>query len=450
MVLDGQYWGEPSGVIRAFDAVTGKLAWAWDMGRPDRRGLPPAGETYTPATPNSWGPISSDEQLGLVYLPTGNATPDFFGGRRRPIDDRYSSSVVALDAATGQLRWSFQTVRHDLWDYDVAAQPTLVDLPAPGGGVIAALIQPTKTGDVFVLDRATGKPIRRVLDKPVPQTGAVPEERLSPTQPFSVAMPAFRGPVLRERDMWGITPFDQLYCRIKFRSARYDGIMTPPGMTPWISLPGFVGGMDWGGASVDLDHNVLIVNSSTIAAISRFYTRAAADAANIRPAGDNTPGGDLWGPAAQAGTPYASDTEVFKSPIGMPCQEPPFGRISAIDLTTGKLIWTRDLGMAGKSAFGVPLLMPITMGTPTTGGSLTTRGGLTFIAATQDRIFRAFDTKTGALVWSSRLPQGGFATPMTYVSPRSGRQFVVIAAGGSHGLGEAGGADLIAYALPAQ
>jgi quinoprotein glucose dehydrogenase len=196
-------------------------------------------------------------------------------------------------------------------------------------------------------------------------------------------MPSFRGPVLRERDMWGITPLDQLYCRIRFKRARYDGIMTPPGMTPWISLPGFVGGMDWGGASVDLDHNVLIVNSSVIANISRFYTRAAADAANIRPAGPNMANGDLWGPAAQAGTPYASDTEVFKSPIGMPCEEPPFGRISAIDLTTVKLIWSRALGVAGKSAFGVPLLMPITMGTPTTGGSVTTRGGLTFIAATQ-------------------------------------------------------------------
>ncbi|MDE8653178.1 membrane-bound PQQ-dependent dehydrogenase, glucose/quinate/shikimate family [Novosphingobium album (ex Liu et al. 2023)] len=449
MVLDGQYWGEPSGVIRAFDAVTGKLAWAWDMGAPDRRGPPPAGQTYTHSTPNSWGPISADEQLGLVYLPIGNATPDFFGGRRRPIDDKYSSSVIALDASTGRLRWSYQTVRHDLWDYDVAAQPTLVDIPLPGGKAARALVQATKTGDVFVLDRATGQPLRNVIDMPVPQEGSVPQERLSPTQPFSVAMPSFRGPVLRERDMWGITPLDSLFCRIKFKRARYQGIMTPPGITPWISLPGFVGGMDWGGVSIDVDHNVMIVNSSVIANISWLYTRARADAANIRPANDAA-NGDLWGPAAQVGTPYAAYTETFKSPLGLPCHEPPFGRISAVDLTTGKLIWSRELGMAGKSVLGLPVLVPVTMGTPTTGGSMTTRGGLTFIAATQDRILRAFEARTGALLWSARLPRGGFATPMSYISRRSGRQFLLVAAGGSHGLGETGGAELVAYALPAK
>ncbi|QNE32424.1 membrane-bound PQQ-dependent dehydrogenase, glucose/quinate/shikimate family [Sphingomonas sp. NBWT7] len=448
MVLDGQYWGEPSGVIRAFDATTGKFAWAWDMGRPDRSGEPRGDETYTHSTPNSWGPISADEQLGLVYLPTGNATPDFFGGRRRPFDEKYSSSVVALDARTGRLRWSFQTVRHDLWDYDVAAQPTLIDLPRSDGRIVPALVQATKTGDVYLLDRRTGRPLRAVTERKVPQAGAVPEERLAASQPFSIGLPSFRGPTLRERDMWGITPIDQLYCRIRFKQARYEGIMTPPGMKPWISLPGFVGGMDWGGVSIDVDHNVMIVNSSNIANISRLYTRAQADAANIRPAGEDAAGGDLWGPAAQAGTPYGSFTETFKSPLGMPCQEPPFGRISAVDLTSGRLIWSRPLGMAGKSAYGVPVLLPITMGTPTTGGSVTTRGGLTFIAATQDKFFRAFDTKTGALLWSSRLAHGGFAAPMTYVSPRSRRQFVVIAAGGSHGLGEAGGANLVAYALP--
>ncbi|WP_374414873.1 membrane-bound PQQ-dependent dehydrogenase, glucose/quinate/shikimate family [Novosphingobium colocasiae] len=447
MVLDGQFWGEPSGVIRAFDAVTGKLAWAWDMGAPDVPGRPAAGKTYTPATPNSWGPISADEKLGLVYLPIGNSTPDFFGGMRRPVDEKFGSSVVALDAATGRLRWSFQTVRHDLWDYDVAAQPTLLDLPQAGGRIVHALVQPTKTGEVFVLDRLTGRPLRDVVERAVPQHGGVPEEHLARTQPFPIGLPSFRGPVLRERDMWGITPLDQLYCRIRFRGARYDGMMTPPGLTPWISLPGFGGGMDWGGASVDLDHNVLLVNSTTIANISWMFTRAEADADGLRPA-SGTEGGDLWGPAAQAGTPYASYTEAFKSPIGMPCQEPPFGRLSAVDLTTGKLVWSRPLGMAGKSAFGVPILVPITMGTPTSGGSVTTRGGVTFIAATQDRILRAFDTRTGALLWSKRLPWSGFATPMTYVSPRSGRQFLVVAAGGSHGLGEAGGAALLAFALP--
>lgn len=448
MVLDGQFWGEPSGVVRGFDAVTGKLAWAWDMGAPDRSGMPPPGQSYTPSTPNSWGPISADEQLGLVYLPTGNSTPDFFGGNRRPFDEKYASSVVALDVDTGRPRWHFQTIHHDLWDYDVAAQPTLVDMRLANGTVQHALVQATKSGELFVLDRATGKPLRRVQERPVAQNGGVPEERLAPTQPFSIDMPSFRGPVLRERDMWGLTPLDQLYCRIRFRQSRYDGIMTPPGVKPWISLPGFIGGVDWGGISVDVDHGVAIVNSSVIANRSQLYTRQEADKAHIRPATSKEANGDLWGPAAQVGTPYAVSTDAFKSPLGMPCQAPPFGRLSAVDLRTGRLIWTQPLGMAGKSVFHVPVLFPFTMGTPTTGGSLTTRGGLTFIAATQDRTFRAYATKSGDELWSSRLARGGFASPMTYLSPASGRQFVVIAAGGSHGIGETGGAELIAFAVP--
>jgi len=182
-VMDGQFWGEPSGVIRAYDAVSGQLAWAFDAGRPDRRGAPAEGETYTPATPNSWAPISADETLGLVYLPTGNATPDFYGAQRRTFDDDIASSVLALDAETGALRWRFQTVHHDIWDYDVPAQPTLVDLRT-SGGIRKALIQPTKRGEIFVLDRETGEPIKRVEELPVPQGGTAEGVRLSPTQPF--------------------------------------------------------------------------------------------------------------------------------------------------------------------------------------------------------------------------------------------------------------------------
>ncbi|MCF8709438.1 outer membrane protein assembly factor BamB family protein [Rhizorhapis sp. SPR117] len=234
-VFDGMYWGEPSGVIRAFDAVTGKLSWAWDLARPDRKGEPPAGEFYTPSTPNSWAPMSADEELGLVYVPLGGATLDFSGARRRPFDEAYSGSVVALDAATGTERWKFQTVRHDLWDYDVASQPTLVDLPL-GGTVRKALIQSTKRGELFVLDRQTGDPIYPVTEHPAPQTNLAPGEWAAKTQPFADSMPSFRGKLLSEKSMWGITPLDQMWCRIKFRESAYDGTLTPPGINGGVKM----------------------------------------------------------------------------------------------------------------------------------------------------------------------------------------------------------------------
>jgi quinoprotein glucose dehydrogenase len=417
------------------------------MGAPERTGLPPSGQTYTPATPNSWGPISADETLGLVYLPTGNATPDYYGAQRRPFDDRYSSSVVALDAETGRLRWSFQTLHHDVWDYDVGAQPTLVDLPTPGGGVEHALIQATKRGEIFVLDRATGRPLRQVAERPAPQRGAAPGERLAATQPYSTALPSFRGPDLREADMWGVTPLDQLYCRIRFRMARYDGHLTPPGLKRWIASPGFLGGVDWGSVSVDIDHGVMFVNSNRMANYNRLLTRAESDALGLRPLGAYST--NVSGPVPQLGVPYGASIHPFFSRLKIPCQEPPYGMISAVDLVTGKLIWTHSLGTAREvGPLGVPVLLPIPLGTLTTGGSMTTRSGVVFIGATQDRTFRALEASSGKLLWQAILPGDGFATPMTYVSPASGRQFVVIAAGGSHGIGPASSASMVAFALP--
>jgi quinoprotein glucose dehydrogenase len=448
-VTDGQYWGEPSGVIRAFDAVTGKLAWAWDMGRPDRTGAPPAGQVYTPATPNSWAPISADETLGLVYLPTGNATPDYFGGRRRSFDDLYSSSVVALDAKTGRPRWAFQTTHHDVWDYDIASQPTLIDLLRPDGGMTHALIQPTKRGELFVLDRVTGRPLRRVEEKPVPQRGAVPEERISPTQPFSTGMPSFRPPDLVESDMWGVTPLDQLWCRLRFREARYEGPMTPPGLTPWISSPGTVGGMDWGSVSIDRDHGVMIVNSGKVAHYNRLLTRAQSDAMGLRPARDHESVSHAGGPVPQSGTPYGAAISFFLSPLYAPCEKPPYGFISAVDLASGRLIWSRPIGSARDTGpLGLGTGLPLPLGTPMIGGSITTRSGLVFMAATMDRTLRALDIRTGRTLWSSGLPHGGFSVPMTYISPKSGRQFVVLSTSSVYGLGRPDGAELVAFALP--
>lgn len=446
-VLDGQYWGEPSGVIRAYDAVTGKFAWAFDLGRPGKHDEPGPGESYTHSTPNSWPGWSADEKLGLVYIPTGNATPDYFGGNRRPFDDQYSSAVLALDVETGALRWSFQTTHHDIWDYDLASQPVLVDIRTPKG-IERALIQPTKRGEIFLLDRLTGKPLATIEERQAPQGGKVPEERLSPTQPFSVGMPAFSGPAFRERDMWGLTPIDQMICRIRFKRARYDGPLTPQGLTPAIIYPGYVGGVDWGSVAVDPVRQLMIVNSNRVANIDHLIPRAEADKRGIRPY-DDKKATDLGGGTAQAGTPYAVSVGAFFSPLDVPCNEPPFGMISAVDLVTRKLVWTKPFGTSRDAGpLGIPSMLPITMGVPNNGGAVVTKGGLVFIGATTERALRAIDVKTGKELWQARLPGGGQATPMTYRSAKSGRQFVVIAAGGFPLLGAKQSDAIVAYALP--
>jgi quinoprotein glucose dehydrogenase len=443
-VVDGQFWGEPSGVIRAYDAVTGRLAWAFDVGHPHNHGAPT--ETYTPSTPNSWAPISADEALGLVYLPMGNSVPDFFGGMRRPFDEDVSSAVIALDAETGQLRWRFQTVHHDIWDYDVPAQPTLIDLPTPKG-VRHALIQITKRGQIFVLDRVTGEPIKTVTELPVPQGEIAAGERLSPTQPFSTDMPALRSPQLREADTWGISPIDQMMCRILFKKSRYQGEFTPPTLDrPMLYTPGFSGGAEWGGVSVDVDRGIMIVNWNRFASRVDLITRAEAQARGFRRFDGHGQGS---GAHPMENTPYAAQAELtFMSPLEIPCTAPPWGLITAIDLVSGRVIWNKRFGTGRDSGpWGIASHVPLPMGVPNIGGSVTTRSGLVFIAATAERAIRAYDIESGLELWQARLPGGGQATPMTYRSARSGRQFVVIAAGGKPQFSQLG-TKIVAYALP--
>jgi quinoprotein glucose dehydrogenase len=443
-ITDGQMTGEPSGVIRAYDAVTGELAWAWDMGQPDRNGEPGPGETYTPGTPNSWSAMSADPALGLVYAPMGNATPDYFGGHRTEEMDKYSSAVVALDAATGKPRWHFQTTHHDLWDYDVASQPVLIDL-ADGR---PALIQPTKRGELFLLDRRTGEPIAEVTEQRVPVSN-VKGERSSPTQPFSTGMPSFRGTMPSEKTMWGVALLDQAWCRLRFKQARFDGPLTPVELErPTVTWPGSLGGHNWGSVAVDPVNRIALVNSSHVVTYSQLIAREKADEMGLKPVAKPSYE-NVAGPVAQAGTPYAVSVAPFLSPLVAPCTQPPYGLISAVDLNTRKILWQKSFGTMRDSG---PLLLstglPIPMGVPNIGGGVVTASGLAFIGATQEHMFRAYDLRTGQELWKGRLPAGGNANPMSYWSDQSDRQFVVIAAGGHGGILSGYSDRLIAYALP--
>lgn len=437
-IFDGQKVGEPSGVVRAFDARTGELAWAWDMGNPAITKLPPEGQTYTLGTPNVWATPAYDAALGLIYLPTGNGTPDFFGGHRRPFDDRYSSSVVALDIATGRERWHFQTVHHDLWDYDIPAQPSLYEMPNGKGGTIPALIQITKQGQIYVLDRRTGKPITKVAEQPVPQ-GAAQGDWLAPTQPFSVGMPQLGTDRLTEAKMWGVSLFDQLYCRIRFRSLRYEGMYTPPGPRQSLQFPGPFGGMNWGSASIDEGRGILIVNDMRIPGVERLVPRAEVNAA--------VAAGHGPGMFPQEGTPFALDTSNMMSPLGIPCSQPPYGSMTGIDLATRKIIWQVPMGTVRDTLlFGwMPVGLPMPLGMPTLGGSLVTASGLTFHSGTQDFYLRALDTTSGKELWKARLPVGAQITPMSYVGP-DGKQYVVVSAGGARS-SPVRGSKIIAFAL---
>ncbi|WP_269713813.1 membrane-bound PQQ-dependent dehydrogenase, glucose/quinate/shikimate family [Caulobacter sp. NIBR2454] len=450
-VLDGQMRAAPSGVVQGFDAVTGTLRWAWDMTRPDLTGYPPPGQTWTPGTPNMWTTASGDEALGLVYLPMGNSAVDYWSSMRSEAEKRYSTSLVALDVTTGKPTWSFQTVHNDVWDYDLGSQATLVDYPSPAGS-IPALILPSKQGDIYVLDRRTGKPLTPVEERPAPQGGVEPTQRAR-TQPFSL-FHTLRKPDLTEKSMWGMSPIDQMVCRIQFKRASYKGFYTPPTVDQrWIQYPGYNGGSDWGGVAIDPQRGVIVANYNDMPNYNRLVPRAEADRKGWAPRGDARGGGMKGGAEGagdpQAGTPYGIDVNAgWRLPVtGLLCKEPPYGGIRAIDMATGKTLWDRPFGTARKNGpFGVASHMPFEIGTPNNGGAVVTAGGLVFIAAATDDLIRAIDLKTGKTVWKDVLPAGGQATPMTYEV--GGRQYLVIMAGGHHFMETPVGDAVIAYALP--
>jgi len=440
-VQDGASVDEPSGVIRAFSADTGELLWAWDPGNPDTTLLPPPGESYSRTTPNMWSTPSYDDKLGWAFLPMGGQTPDFWGGFRRPSSDEFGSSVVAIDMKTGKVQWHYQTTHHDLWDYDVPSQPALVDMPDASGKVVPAVVQLTKRGQIFALDRATGTPITQVVEKPAP-TDVVKDDRVSPTQPYSVGMPQVGNEPLTEADMWGATLLDQLWCRIEFKRMRYDGEFTLASEEHVnLQYPGNYGGFNWGSAAVDQQNDILYAGSMRMPLWGQYIPRAVAD-------DPNAPGGHD-GLHVMAGTPYGYRKGMFMSPLGVPCHAPPYGQLTAVDLKNHTILWQKPMGTVADTVlpFGLKAKLPFAIGMPVMGGPMATASGLVFFAGTYDYYLRAIDSATGKELWKGRLPVGAQATPMTYMSPKTGRQFVVIAAGGARQSPDRGD-YIVAYALP--
>ncbi|MCI0755897.1 membrane-bound PQQ-dependent dehydrogenase, glucose/quinate/shikimate family [Teichococcus vastitatis] len=437
-VLDNVSTAEPSGVIRAFDVNTGALMWNWDSGNPDQTAPLPPGQTYTPNSPNSWSISAVDEALGMVYVPLGNQPPDQWGANRAPHVERFSSSVVALDLGTGQVRWVFQTVHHDLWDYDVPSQPSLIDLTVNNQRV-PALVQPTKQGELFVLNRETGQPILPVTEAPAPQ-GAVAPDHTAPTQPVSRL--SYDPPPLTGAQMWGATLFDQLACRIALKRLRYDGRYTPPSLQGSLVYPGNFGVFNWGSVAVDPQRQVAFTTPTYLAFVSRLVPRP--DNSSLVVQQGSPPEGSLPALNENFGAPYAIELGPFTSVLGLPCQQPPWGYVAGADLTTGEVVWQHKNGTT-RDASPVPL--PFRMGVPNLGGPIMTAGGVAFLSGTIDYYVRAYDVTDGRELWKARLPAGGQATPMTYQG-QDGRQYLLVVAGGHGSLGTKAGDAVIAYALP--
>jgi quinoprotein glucose dehydrogenase len=419
----------PDGVVRGFDARSGKLLWKWE---PLQRPAAVAAGAWHSGAANAWSIFSADPQRHLIYVPTGSASPDYYGGLR-PGDNKWADSVVALRPQTGEVVWGFQLVHHDLWDYDTAATPLVTTFKLNGKSV-AALIAGNKTGMLYVLDPATGSPVLPIQERPVPQS-TVEGEVTSPTQPFPVTLPPLTPQSLSPEQSWGMSEADRKACESALRSLSGLTTFSPPSLQGTLTIPSNFGGMNWSGFAWDAVHQRLIVPVSDLPGFVQLISASDVAAGQL---------GRFRGEfGLQSGAPYAEVREVLKSPSGLPCAPPPWGELIAVDLAAGKIAWRRPLGSMSEVFSG---LAPNT-GSLILGGPIVTASGLIFIGGTFDRRFRALSSATGSELWSTELPAGANAQPMTYEV--HGKQYVVVAAGGHAKITEVGVGDaLIAFALP--
>ncbi|WP_142781859.1 pyrroloquinoline quinone-dependent dehydrogenase [Agrobacterium sp. T29] len=429
----------PLGTVHAFDTRTGALKWRFnpiprDPNDPLRTNWKGDSADTTGAA-NTWSTISVDVKRNLIFLATSSPSPDHYGGNRIG-DNRHANSIVALNADTGKVVWSYQLVHHDLWDYDLPAQPGLYTIWRDGKehDVVAVV---SKMGLVFVLDRDTGKPFLPIEERPVPQTD-VKGEVTSPTQPFPVAPEGLVSSVTQPDKAFGITLWDKYYCSRKISSLRREGLYTPPSVQGTMIYPFLAGGANWGSAAYDPQRNLMIINMSNLAGAIKLVPKSKPDA------GATDAVLDGMEEAPMEDTPYSLSYETLVSPLGLPCTPPPWGVLAAVDLGTGEIVWRRPHGTTEDLAGGLAL----SFGTPTIGGPIVTKTGVIFIGAAMDDYLRAYDIESGRELWKGRLPAGGQATPMTYMF--EGRQYVVLAAGGHSFSGTRLGDTVIAYTLPLQ
>lgn len=435
-IVDDYRADTPSGKVRAFDAKTGARRWEFDPLRTPQSAAATDGTANQIVTgsANVWSNMSVDEDRDLIFLPTSSPAPDFYGGLR-PGNNEFANSLVALRGTTGEYLWHFQVVHHTVWDYDLAPQPLLVDLPRDGEAV-PVVVQNTKQGLVFIFNRETGEPFFAVEERPVPK-GDLPGEWYSPTQPFPVKPPPLLKLHTSPDDAWGFTFWDQGKCRELMRGIRTGSVYTPPSLEGTLISPWTAGGANWGGPAYDPQRSLMIINTSRIAKISKIVPVNEIDKLSAT---------DLatYGEVKKVGTsPYAVQETLLVSPWGAPCTPPPWGALTAVDLAKGTIVWEVALGSIEEF---LPLPIPWRLGTPNIGGPIITAGGLIFIAATIDRNFRAFDVDSGEELWRDKLPATTLTTPMTYFA--GGRQFVVIVSGGHSSVPSVKGDYVIAYALP--
>ena len=428
------------GVIRAYDAESGAQLWSFDP-LPDSAAHPAAADwnlaqAHDTGAANAWGVMSVDHEHGLVLVPTGSASPDYYGGQRLG-SNRFADSLLALDARSGRLVWQQQLVHHDLWDYDLAAQPVLGDVEVQGMPV-AAVIQATKTGMLYVFERSHGQPVFPITERRVPSSHTAGEQAWA-TQPFSSLPPLAPQRAVLADDAWGLTFWDRAKCRRLIAALRNEGIFTPPDTRGTLLTPGYLGGVNWGGVAFDQDHGRII---AAVNLLPMVVTLLSPDEFEREVRSGHYPHSQF---GRQAGTPYAMRREPLLSPWGLPCTAPPWGALVSVDLRRNRIAWQSPLGST--EGFTSRFLPAREFGMPNMGGPIATAGGLVFVGAAMDGYLRAFDIETGEELWKYKLPAGGQATPMTYRAGASQRQYLVISAGGHGPLGTPRGDYVMAFAL---